>query len=221
MPISQEEQIRLALSHARIGTFEAATGSGAPLSDALALYAWNAQISAAFLAPLHICEVVVRNAVAAALEAVYGDRWPWSPVFEDSLPNPGGSHFNPRRELRRARDGQASTGKVVAELKMVFWQKMFTGRFDGRLWIAHLKRVMPHDNSSVSVQQLRGRVHADLEQLRVLRNRIAHHEPIFGRSLEDDFEKIERLIGLCCPTTAAWMVANQQAKPLFGLRPGQ
>lgn len=221
MSPSQEEQIRLALSPARLGTFEAALGSGASLSDALALYAWNAQLSAAFLAPLHICEVVLRNAIAAALEAVYGDRWPWSTVFENSLPNTGGSHFNPRRELLRARQGQQSSGKVIAELKMVFWQKMLTGRFDERLWNAHLKRVMPHADRSLSVQQLRGQVHADLERLRALRNRIAHHEPIFGRFLEEDFQKIERLIGLCSPDAAVWMVNNQQATLLFAQRPGR
>jgi len=35
-------------------------------SRALALYAWNAEVSAALLAPLHICEVVMRNAAAEA-----------------------------------------------------------------------------------------------------------------------------------------------------------
>jgi len=40
------------------------------------LYAWNAQLSAAMMAPLHVCEVVVRNAVADALTAVFREREP-------------------------------------------------------------------------------------------------------------------------------------------------
>jgi len=46
---------------------------------ALALYEWNAQISGAFMAPLHICEVVIRNAVSDALTDVRNTRsrpWP-------------------------------------------------------------------------------------------------------------------------------------------------
>lgn len=45
-------------------------------AGALALYAWNAQVSAALMAPLHLCEVVVRNAAADAIAAVYGVNWP-------------------------------------------------------------------------------------------------------------------------------------------------
>ncbi len=172
------------------------------------------------LAPLHVYEVVIRNAVSDALSAVYGAQWPWSPAFEQSLPNPSDRRvFNPNRELNRARSGQQSTGKVIAELKMVFWQKMFTGRFDTRIWNPHLRTVMPHLDPAKTVQELRRSIHADLEQLRMLRNRIAHHEPIFKRSLAGDFTKIQALIAFRCPTTSAWMVQNQQAQALIQARP--
>lgn len=42
---------------------------------ALALYRWNVEVSAAFMAPIHLCEVVVRNAASEALTAVYGPQW--------------------------------------------------------------------------------------------------------------------------------------------------
>jgi len=58
---------------ARMATYElAAAVTGDEDPAALALYAWNAQVSAALLAPLHICEVVIRNSVSDALEMVYG-----------------------------------------------------------------------------------------------------------------------------------------------------
>lgn len=85
---STKDSIKTALSANRISTYEQAKGvtkAGLvrPLSldKALELYAWNAQVSAAFLHPLHICEVVVRNGVANAIEAVYGPNWPWSAAF--------------------------------------------------------------------------------------------------------------------------------------------
>lgn len=85
------------MSAARMGTFEVAAGVQSDDDPAaLLLYAWNAEVSGAFLAPLHVCEVVVRNAVSDALEALYGPRWPWSATFERSLPDPMGTVANSR-----------------------------------------------------------------------------------------------------------------------------
>ncbi len=176
---------------------------------ALALYDWNAQVSGAFMAPLHICEIVIRNAVSDALTAVYGDRWPWSPVFEVSLPDPRVG-YSPRRDLREARRRQSTTGKVIPELKFVFWQKMFTGRHDVRVWDPHFRRVLPNVNASKTVAALRVEVYAELERVRLLRNRIAHHEPIFRRNLTEDFDKIAALIRSRCRHTADWMLQKQR-----------
>jgi hypothetical protein len=213
------QAVRSALSAARMATYEAAasvTEDDDPA--ALALYAWNAQVSAALLAPLHICEVVVRNAVSDALETVYGPRWPWSSGFEQSLtaPNIG---YSPRKDLQNVRRRQASTGKVIPELKFVFWQKMFTSRHDRRVWNTHLMRVLPKLDHATPVDQLRQDIYNNLEEIRKLRNRIAHHEPIFRRSLPDDLQKIVDLIELRCKVTAAWMMSNQHATEIIAQRP--
>jgi hypothetical protein len=206
---------KAALSPARIETYEAATGSsGDEDSRSLALYAWNAQVSASLFVPLHICEVVIRNAVSDALEAVYGPRWPWEDIFFLSLPDPS-RNYNPRRDLRNVTSRQPTTGKVIPELKFVFWQEIFTYRHDTRLWQSHLKRIFPAHDPSESVVSLRNAIYADLEAIRKLRNRIAHHEPIFTRNLREDFERIVKLVELRSPLVASWMVANQNASRLI------
>ncbi len=211
------ESIKKALSAARVSTYEIATTAAPTLEGALALYAWNSQVSAAMLSPLHMCEVVIRNAVSDALTGEYGDRWPWNPAFEKSLPTSG--KFNMRAHLTTKRKGKPTTGKVIPELAFVFWEKMFTGRFDGNVWNRHLANVMPHLDPSWNTQTARGKVNKDINQIRALRNRIAHHEPIIKRSLSDDFQLIQELIGFRCPVTAAWMVQHQQAQPFFGTKP--
>lgn len=215
---SSDEAIKAALSAARVGTYEAATTAVPQLPGALALYAWNAQVSAAMLAPLHLCEVVVRNAVSDALTTVYGANWPWSMTFITSLPNPS-MGFNPVKDLMTARQKKATTGRVIPELKFVFWQTMFTRRFDVRIWDPNLRAVMPHLDPNKTVLQLRGLIYSELEQLRKLRNRIAHHEPIFTRNLSDDLQKIHDLIAFRCPITSAWMAHHQQAQALINIRP--
>lgn len=156
-----------------------------PLAGALALYAWNSQVSAAMLSPLHMCEVVLRNAVSEALSAEYGANWPWNPAFVGSLPSRG--KFNMRAHLVAKRDGKPTTGKLIPELSFVFREKMFTGRFDAQIWNKPLANVMPNLNPAWSTQTARGKIHGDVNKIRDLRNRIAHHEPIFSRPLAADF----------------------------------
>lgn len=216
-----EHAIQAALSLARVSTYENASARIPQLpvvADALALYAWNARISAALMVPLHVCEVVIRNAVADALERVYGPAWPWSSGFQRSLPVPTFG-YNPNQDLTSVARRFGTTGKVIPELKFIFWQTMFTSRFDKRLWNPHLRTVLPHLDGSKTVSQLRSTVFSDLDVLRLLRNRIAHHEPIFNRNLADDLAKIDELIGFRCPVTAAWMRAQEQASAVIAAKP--
>ncbi|RQS19467.1 hypothetical protein DIE06_12380 [Burkholderia sp. Bp8998] len=174
----------------------------------LQLYAWNAAVSGALLPVLHVCEVAVRNAVSDVLEAVYGPRWPWSPGFERSLPRSrtGYSQWN---DLTSARQGVTTVGKVIPELKFVFWQKMFTVRNDTRLWDPHLRRVFPNLDASTSVAAHRQMIYGQLEDIRKLRNRIAHHEPIFTRNLLQDYSTIMSLVHHRCNLTAMWVSQSQ------------
>lgn len=205
--------------------FTAALATAAPVPQvdvslvALELYAWNAQVSAALLAPLHVCEIAMRNAVSEVLEAVYGAGWPWDPTFAASLPA-GGSLYDHRRELLTiSRRHPLSAGKVIADLSFMFWQSMFTRRFDGRLWQPHLRTALPNLSPRGPIMPLRKKLYDELDAIRKLRNRIAHHEPIFTRNLAADFATLTELVRLRCQTTADWMVANQQATLIINGRP--
>lgn len=203
------------LSQPRLETYETAMGGLA--EPAVRLYTWNAQVSSALMFPLHFAEVAARNAVADALEDVYGPRWPWEHAFERSLPNPGYG-FSPRRELRRVRQSEPTAGKVVAELKFVFWQKMFTQRFDGRLWNKRILGLFPNAGTS-DKQALRTRIHDDLDTIRALRNRLAHHEPIFSRSLAPELNQTLDLLELRSTQLAAWVRAHEKVSALLAVKP--
>lgn len=95
--------VRRALSDARLSTFERAVVTKSVDDPApLGLYTWNAVISGALLAPLQVCEVVIRNAVSDALESIYGSEWPWNRSFEGSLPHGRKSDL---LEARRVAEG--------------------------------------------------------------------------------------------------------------------
>lgn len=211
---TNDGEIRATLSAARSGTYIAAAG-GDPLR-AVELYGWNARVSAAFMLPAHFAEISTRNAAADVLERVYGTRWPWSPTFEASLPNSG--RYNPRRDLQNTRQWNPTTGKVIAELKFVFWQKLFTQRNEVRLWAPHIAWAFPHAPSSPSAT-LRDRIYQDLDVLRRLRNRLAHHEPVFTRNLLNDLTRTVDLIELRNRSTSNWVRAMEDVTSVLAERP--
>lgn len=217
----QELAIKNALSSQRLATFELATTVLPKERGALELYAWNAQVSATMLAPLHICEVTIRNAVSDAIAAVYGPQWPWHSAFLGSLPNSG--KWKMRNHLAALSTAMpaatTTTGKLIPEINFVFWEKMFTGRFDAQIWMPHLFSVLPNLNPADTVQQARFKINQDLLKVRRLRNRIAHHEPVLTRNLNDDLTTLKELISFRCLETAAWMENKQQASALIALRP--
>lgn len=207
--------IERSLSQARLTTYSSEVR--AHNCNALQMYTWNAKVAADFLFPLHFCEVVIRNAVSEAITSTYEERWPWSVAFHRSLPNSG--KYRQRQDLENTRRSESTTGKVIPELKFVFWQKMFTSRFDERLWQPQLNRVFPHLPTNQSVETSREEIYQRLEQVRKLRNRIAHHEPIFKRDLASDYQAIELLIRWRCPQTADWMHRHQQVTTILAQDP--
>jgi len=96
---------------------------------------------------------------------------------------------------------------------------MFTDRFDQDIGNAHLTRVLPNLDPSRTVTHLRQEMYVNLEDIRRLRNRIAHHEPVFARNLTADLQQMNKLVGLRSTLTADWMMSNQQAGNLIRLRP--
>lgn len=209
------ERVKGTLSSPRLSTYEREASN---LDGALELYLWNANVSGAFFPCLHICEVTIRNAVSEVLFKLHGNQWPWNNGFINTLPNPKYGD-NPRRNLQQASAKSSDVNKVIPELNFVFWQKMFTSRHDDQLWLPHFRTTFPHADVSVAIKVLRSEIYNDLEKIRRLRNRIAHHEPIFSRKLDEDYKAIMKVIGYRCEDTAQWLSLNQNVVSLLDNKP--
>ncbi|NWL26285.1 hypothetical protein DM794_04290 [Paenarthrobacter ureafaciens] len=88
----QYAEIRRAITPARLTAFDrAAQSRGASHDDAINLYEWNAELASALLLPLHLFEVVLRNAIHEALTRTYMERWPWDNRSLYSVPQKHGA----------------------------------------------------------------------------------------------------------------------------------
>lgn len=208
------QKIQNSLSSVRLSTFEQATKA---LPEALELYQWNMQISAAFLPCLQVCEVVIRNSVSYVLTLRHGNRWAWERGFIGTLPNPT-KGYNQRHALAKATQGTTDINNVIPELNFAFWQMMFTSRHDTQLWLPYLSQIFP--NAPITnVSQFRNEIYKELEIIRSLRNRIAHHEPIFKRNLQQDYERIIKIIQYQSVDTANWLSQSQMVTSLLANKP--
>lgn len=217
--LSDIRSIESVISSTRLATYSRSLGTP-NARRALHLYAWNAQVSGAFMLPQQLCEISIRNAVSEVLTTVYGASWPWDATFERSLPSPN-IGFSMRHELLKTRQGvtPGNTNKLIPELKFAFWGKMFTKRFDGRLWQPHIRTSFAGLPVSRTPKECRLMISTEVEHIRSLRNRIAHHEPIFQRNLASDYTRMLTLIRWRCPKTADWLSQIENVTATLGARP--
>lgn len=185
-----------ALSLERFGRYLA--WAGGDRDHALHLYALNTRLSEALYTPLQVLEVVLRNRVRAVLSASHGPRW-----FEDLALLPGAHQPTQVQEARAklAEERKADDpGRIVAALTLGFWTAML-GAAGENLWQTRLKAIARREDG----RGLRRKdLSAPLTPIRLLRNRIAHHEPILEWNLPKHHEAMLRITNWLSPAAAAW-----------------
>jgi hypothetical protein len=88
----------------------------------------------------------------------------------------------------------------VAELNFGFWVGLLGPSYDATLWRQTLHKGFIASGGG----QKRSVVHGRFNALRRFRNRVAHHEPIFHRPLEQLHVEIIQSINWMCRHTSRW-----------------
>lgn len=80
------------------------------------------------------------------------------------------------------------------------------------LWRLALRGAFPHASSLN-----RTGAHTPLDHLWTFRNRIAHHEPIFQRHLQQDYQNILNVMTWVCLQKMAWMEAHCRVPEILAM----
>lgn len=107
-------------------------------------------------------------------------------------------------------------GKVVAELSFGFWRYLVAKRYQTTAWPA-LQWAFPLHSAGGSTP--RGEVEDRMQRIHVLRNRIAHHEPIFRRNLSHDHADMLTLVGWISEEAQGWVEDRSRVRLLLAERP--
>lgn len=197
MAINKSELIPL-LSPERLGPYLAA--AGADLDRALALYEHNQALSEALYVPLQNLEVGLRNRLNAMLSQYFGPAW-----FDTGvILKPAQINGVQEAKGKLARSGKpCDPGRLVAELNFGFWTGFFDTCYDQPLWHRHLRAVFP--GASLGQPLTRKMFSGRLENIRRLRNRVFHHEPILRmRQLAQTHQDLRFVMGLLSSEFEAW-----------------
>ena len=212
------DELEASLSRERLEIYLAAARGDR--AKAVRLHAWNTAVSAAFYGPLQGLEVTLRNAVHRELVKRYGPSWHDNP--DTGLDKVALARVSDAKSKLSRGDHEAETSRLVAILSFGFWVslvgpggRLVSGRkadYQMTLWRPALRRVFLHREKLTRKQ-----AHGPLNDLRILRNRIAHHEPIFDRNLIEDHDRILELIGWMSPGTATWIERHSEVCDLLTL----
>lgn len=130
----------------------------------------------------------ISQALDSARRAEYSKMSQADKAALDALAYPNGRPPN-TSHLKRSKDRRkkiaVTEGKVVAELTLYFWKRLYGPEYDQSLWRTTLKRTFPYKKLK------RADIAIHLEQVYQSRNRLAHHEPVLHKRFNDTIAAVE------------------------------
>lgn len=175
---------------------------------ALRLYSWNISAATALWGPIGVMEVVVRNSINAQMRDRAGrDDW-WEASNTYLMDREQGILNSAIEKLQRRGNATPSADDVVAATSFGLWTGLTseglarhpTLSYETTYWQPRLHRAFPN-LGGVRRKQL----HRQLDDVRQIRNRIAHHEPIFKSDLAKVCENIATIAGYVSTDAAAYI----------------
>lgn len=202
------------LSAPRLATYVRAAGGD--VDRAVDLYLWNAAVAGALWEVLGHVEVVLRNVLHDALTVRHQRRGRTGQWYDD----PGRElSQHARDDITRAKQrlqragAPLLPGKIVAELSFGFWRFLLARRYTANLWPA-LRPALPYLPGTD-----RRLLEAPVARLHVLRNRVAHHEPLLAEPLPDRYTDLLDVVEFVHPQLRSWLDTHNHVLTTLAQRP--
>jgi hypothetical protein len=194
--VTHLQELESAVSSDRIQRY--LSWAGGDQVRALELYSLNTRLSEALYTPLQALELALRNRIHAVMCATHSARWfdSHSLIY---LVNQRGQLRIAYEELARERK-EPTPGRIIAALTFSFWTAMLAGEYED-LWRSTLYKIATSPDGRHLPRKDLSR---PLRPIRVLRNRIAHHEPILHWNLRRHYDGVMKLTSCLSPRLVQW-----------------
>ncbi len=185
---------------------------------ALRLYTWNLAASSALWGPINVIEVAVRNAIHGRLIERTGRGDWWNDAHVHLCRSEEAAIDSAIATLVRRGTSAPTSDQVVAATSFGLWVGL-TGAgiardrrydYETTLWQPRLQHAFPHRG-----ERRRKLIHAKLDRIRVLRNRIAHHEPIYRSPLGSLHRDMLEIGGMIHPDARGYIETYARASEVI------
>jgi hypothetical protein len=166
--------------------------------DAIEHYLYNARLAKSLLFPLHVCEVVVRNAANDVLKADFQGAWYRNPDFLSKVSTKTQNAVTEAAAKLRT----SNVDDLVASVSLDFWSHLFRAG-NKSLWWGRFPRVVRASPQTTYVE-----FGTRLRNITGLRNRIAHHESLLTLNLSYQHAEILELVGCISSEAREWLAAH-------------
>jgi len=201
------------------------TAAGGERTAAVELYEWNTTMSSVILDDLAHLEVAMRNVYNDALVARQPGPLHWTQDVRRYFPPTTTRAKNgtlvdlndqPRKQIASAitaaSGSTAPRGKVVAELMFGFWRYLTTSAHERQLWLPFLRHGFVSGTNRKQIDKPMGRLH-------MLRNRVAHHEPLLGENLSGRRADVLALLDRVSPDLRSYVASTSTWATIEAQRP--
>jgi Abi-like protein len=202
-----EASIERLLGPDRFAPYLAAAGNR---SDALRLYSWNAALAGAFLGPISMVEVSLRNAISGQLQSRFGNAWFDDAAFLgfDATSRTRDNITTAKQRVARARPVRPITeSRVVSELYLSFWTHLLRPATNRTLWPLLRPAFTKYTHRKTLVRYL--------DPLVPFRNRVAHHEPVFSRHPHAVYDGLLSVADMLSPDLRGWIEHHARVRSLL------
>lgn len=95
--------------------------------------------------------------------------------------------------------GAFDKNDVIASLSLSIWLEVVSPKFLNQIWIKHIDDVFVHKPQGMSVREFISELQQQFKHIKTLRNRIAHHEPIYHPNIQKSIDAITLFLKAAAP----------------------
>src|SRR5690606_11825993 len=173
---------------------------------------WNLEVSGALFPSIHYFEVALRNTMDARLTKVFGSAGQsWFDRTDIGLTSKAHKKISTAKHFVSEAGHAVTHGHVVAELTLGFCWYLHADGYDNTPWAPALR-------DGFQIARVR-KLHDAIDEIRKLRNRVAHHEPLINHDLEAEYANILATAEYISPRLAWWIDATSSLSSVLARRP--
>jgi hypothetical protein len=245
------DNICIIFSESRLSTYLSATNEDK--IEALKLYTLNMSLSESLYSFLCVFEIALRNRISNVLVKEFGDNWfeekagKWlngKAATEWHDKNGNTQRARLLKQIDKAKEEINKQNKKInnpqyhklltsdtltPELNFGFWTEIMGSDYDRIIWHIgsprYIHEVFPNAPEKHNFMRDMKRIRRILNEIRVIRNRVFHHEPVFNtRNLSFDellttYENAKELLGWLSEDALCFFEENNQFEKLVNSIP--